>query len=257
MPAKYIWRYKETNGKRIAFTIALGDLAPAGSFAFDKYAKPLIEANQDLTYTEYYGRGLEDLPEEGPAVFDWMDRHKREALPKKWETVSARSSEDRSYGVVIRQFGAGATVAPEAVTPDGGNIKKPANLSAKVNAVLNLLDVSTDGVSQADIWVPIGPVDFSKKLEVRLNGRKTLYKGPPPDDFGPILQDLRVRGDRKQLYGMKVSTAGAKGCDWPRLCLPLFSFFVGWAERSEAHHRAINVAGMVGLRSARPTLQGT
>jgi pimeloyl-ACP methyl ester carboxylesterase len=199
---KYVWAYKD-NTKRVPFYITMGDLAP-GQPKFFELAKSLIVSNYDVTYTELNARGLENFPEELPNIFDWMDRRKRDPYPKQFEVKTARSSDARFYGIVVRGFSPTRTVAPEAVDPLGTNVK-PATVSARVNNVLNRLEVTTSGITKADIWVPLSLFDFTKRLEVRLNGTKTLYKAIPKVDFEPLLQDLRVRGDRKQLYGLKVS----------------------------------------------------
>ena len=73
--------------------VAIGDLAPAANeVVFGEVLKPMIAKAYDVTYLEYFRRGLEDLPEEAPAVFDWMDRRRRDPYPKKFDVVTARPS---------------------------------------------------------------------------------------------------------------------------------------------------------------------
>ncbi len=52
---------------------------------FGEVLKPLILKAYDVTYVEYYRRGLEDFPEEAPHVFDWMDRRRRDPYPKSFD----------------------------------------------------------------------------------------------------------------------------------------------------------------------------
>ena len=59
------------------------------------------------------------------------------------------------------------------------------------------------GIKQLDVWVSPKLIDFKKKLEVRING-KTYFKGLAKLDLEPMLEDLRLRGDRQQLYWLKV-----------------------------------------------------
>jgi hypothetical protein len=94
MPAKYVWAYRE-NSKRVPFYIAMGDLIPGETELFFPFAKGMITSNYDMTYVEYYRRGRENLPEEIPAIFDWMDRRVRDAYPKTFDVVTARSCDDR------------------------------------------------------------------------------------------------------------------------------------------------------------------
>ena len=58
-------------------------MAPAArELVFDQFVKPLILDVKDVTYVDYLKRGLEELPEEVPGFFDWMDRHKRDPSPR-------------------------------------------------------------------------------------------------------------------------------------------------------------------------------
>jgi hypothetical protein len=54
-----------------------------------------------------------------------------------------------------------------------------------------------------DVWVSPRVIDFKRKLEVRVND-KPRFKGSAPLLLEPLLEDLRLRGDRQQIYWMKV-----------------------------------------------------
>src|SRR5262249_40308711 len=104
LPAKYVPRYLPHH-ERMPLFVVLGDLAPAANeFIYTSYLKPLIQKSWDITYLEYHRRGLEKLPEEIPDAFNWMDRHRRDPYPKSFKVVTARTSDERFYGVVIREF---------------------------------------------------------------------------------------------------------------------------------------------------------
>jgi hypothetical protein len=116
--------------------------------------------------------------------------------------LSGRDTDDRFYGVVIREFQAGRATSPEAVDPFGKNLK-PATLKMKSSGLSNLITIQADGVSRMDVWVSPKLIDFKKRFEVRIN--KKSFKGlakPGPDQ---LLEDLRLRGDRRQIYWMKIS----------------------------------------------------
>ena len=67
LPAKYVPKYLPHH-ERVPLFYAIGDLAPAANeFIYSKYIKPLILKTWDITYVEYFRRGLEALPEEIPA----------------------------------------------------------------------------------------------------------------------------------------------------------------------------------------------
>jgi pimeloyl-ACP methyl ester carboxylesterase len=202
VPAKYVWPYRE-NTKRVPFYVVMGDLGEGDAKIRFEFCKGLIVDNYDVICTEFYQRGVEDFPEETPTIFDWMDRHTREPFPKSFAVKTGRSCDNRFYGVVVREFAARRSIPPEAIDGLGKNLK-PATISGKINNAVNAFDVSTSGVLKVDVWVPINALDFSKKLMVRLN-EKRLFAAVPKPDFEPLLQDLRIRGDRKQLFGLKVS----------------------------------------------------
>jgi pimeloyl-ACP methyl ester carboxylesterase len=205
LPAKYVPRYLPHH-ERLPLFVVLGDLAPAANeFVFANYVKPWILKAWDITYVEYYRRGLEDFPEEIKPAYDWMDRHRREPVPKSFKVATARLSDDRFYGVVIREFGPGRTTAPEAVDPLGQNLS-PATIEMKTSSVSNLIKLEVNGLKRLDIWLSPKLVDFKRKLELRFHD-KPYWKGQVKLEIEPILEDYRMRGDRQQLYWHRL-TAG-------------------------------------------------
>ncbi len=200
-PAKYAFKYKVQLDKLPVYT-ALGEMAPASrELIFDQFARPLIEAGRDITYVDYLKRGLEELPEEVPAFFDWMDRRTREPAPKAFEVATAREEDNRFFGVILREFAPGRIVSPEAADPLGKNIR-PATLKMRTSTEANSIVVTTSGITKLDVWVGPKYIDFKKRLIIRLNDRP-FFSGIIKQDFGPMLEDLRVRGDRQQLYYFK------------------------------------------------------
>jgi len=202
-PAKYVPRYL-SNHERLPLYCVIGDLAPASSeVVFGIYLKPLILKSWDVTYVEYHHRGLEEFPEEIPTFFDWMDRHRRDPAPKSFDAVTARTCDGRFYGLVIHEFARGRSTAPEAVEMLGQNLT-PAVLKMKSSSQGNLINLHVSGIMRLDVWVSPRLIDFKRKLEVRLND-KPRYKGAVKLALDPFLEDLRLRGDRQQVYWLKVS----------------------------------------------------
>jgi hypothetical protein len=202
-PLKYVFRYLP-HTEYLPLYVALGDLAPASNeVIFQSIVRPLIAKGWDVTYAEHYRRGREDFPEEAPCIFDWMDhRPRRNPQPKKFEVYSARVSDDRFFGTVIREFNSGRTTAPEAVEPTGRNLR-PARIRMRSSTLSNLIQLDVDGIKRFDVWVSPKLIDFKKKMEIRING-KTRVKGSARLEFEPFLEDLRIRGDRQQVYWLKV-----------------------------------------------------
>jgi pimeloyl-ACP methyl ester carboxylesterase len=205
LPAKYVPRYLPHH-ERMPLFFVIGDLAPAANeFVYSKYIKPLILKTWDITYVEYVRRGLETLPEEIPPAFDWMDRRRRDAVPKSFKVNTARISDDRFYGVVVREFDAGRTTAPEAVEMLGNNLK-PATIEMKSSAISNLVRLDVKGVSSLDVWLSPKLIDFERKADIRINGKPYSRQAKIKLDMEAMLDDLRVRGDRKQLFWHRIST---------------------------------------------------
>lgn len=203
-PFKYAFRYFGPQVEKLPFYVALGDLAPAASeLIFGGLLKGAITRAQDVTYVEYYRRGLEDLPEEAPAIFDWMDRRRRDPYPKSFDVVTARETDQRFYGVVVREFLPGRTTAPEAAEPLGKNLN-PASIKMTSSSLSNLVKVDVVGIRRLDVWLSPRLVDFKKRLEVRVN-RRPFFRGTAKPNIEPFLEDLRLRGDRQQIYWLKVS----------------------------------------------------
>ncbi|WP_337175050.1 PHB depolymerase family esterase [Paludisphaera sp.] len=202
LPGKYVPRSMGQH-ERLPLLCVIGDLAPASTeVVFNGYVKPMIQKVWDVTYMEMSRRGLEEFPEEIPTIFDWMEPRRRDPYPKAFDANAARSCDDRRHGIVVRAFAEGRTTAPEAVEPLGRNLS-PATIKLKTSSLGNLLDVTVSGVTRLDVWAGPELVDFRRKLEVRVN-RKTVHKTIPRLEFRPMLEDLRVRGDRGQMYWVKI-----------------------------------------------------
>jgi pimeloyl-ACP methyl ester carboxylesterase len=201
-PAKYVPRYLPHH-ERLPLYFVIGDLAPASvEIVFGNYVKPMILKVWDVTYVEYHRRGIEEFPEEISTAYDWMDHHRRDPVPKSFDALSARTCDNRFYGVVIREFAPNRTTPPEATEMLGQNLS-PATLKLKTSAIGNLYNLKALGVKKLDIWLSPRLVDFKRKLEVRIND-KTRFKGPVKLSLDSFLEDLRVRGDRQQVYWMKL-----------------------------------------------------
>jgi pimeloyl-ACP methyl ester carboxylesterase len=204
LPAKFVPRYLPHH-ERMPMFFVIGDLAPAANeFVYNSYIKPLIQKSLDITYVEYHRRGLEKLPEEIPNAFNWMDRHRRDAYPKSFRANTARSCDDRFYGVVIREFAAGRTTDPLAAEVLGQNLN-PATIEMKSSGLSNLVRLDVNGVTRLDVWLGPKLVDFKRKVELRINGKPFIRPTKLKLEMEPMLEDLRVRGDRQQIYWYRIS----------------------------------------------------
>lgn len=202
LPAKFVWTYRD-HAALIPMYLAMGELAPAEPDLILPFGTSLVARNYDVMYTEYFDRGLEPLPEEIPAAFNWMDSRSRDPYPKEFSINSAREGDSRYFGVVLREHAEGRAKSPDEADPLGKGIN-PAKITVNARTLANLLDVTTSGVNGLDLWLGPPHIDLTKRLEIRINGR-TTYKGDPTIDIAPFLEDLRIRGDREQVYWLKYS----------------------------------------------------
>ncbi len=206
LPAKYVWKTM-SHAEFIPIYVATGDLA-AGStetFLFEPL-KQLIRRNWDVTYVEYFVRGLEALPEEAPDLFDWMDRRRRTPHRDEFEVVACRPSDNRFYGIVLREIAQGQTTDPASADPLGKGLKS-ATVESDVSQLANQLRLSVSGVNAVDIWLAPEFFDFEKRLKIVVNGRRHVNAVIKPN-LESMLEDVRIRGDRSQLYWAKVSLGG-------------------------------------------------
>jgi dienelactone hydrolase len=208
IPAKHVAKTR-AHGDYVPLLIVIGDLATASteSLVFD-LAKSMISKAWDVTYVEYIKRGLEPLPEELPAVFDWMKHRTRETHRKDFEVVASRPTDDRYYGLVIRDFLPGRTPAPEAVDPLGSKLD-PATISCKVSTLSNLMALSVSGINAIDVWLAPEYFDFNERIQIRINGKRLFHDRVKPD-LRALLEDVRIRGDRTQLYWAKLPLGGKR-----------------------------------------------
>ncbi|WP_435006050.1 alpha/beta hydrolase [Tundrisphaera lichenicola] len=211
-PGKYVYKYRPQVAD-VPLYIVLGDLAPAAKeVILDQFVRPMIEDVLDVTYVDYLRRGLEELPEEIPSFFDWMDRRTRDPAPKSFEAATAREGDDRFFGVIVRELAPDRSTSPEAADPMGKNLR-PATIKMRSSVTGNLINLNTSGVNRLDLWVSPKLIDFKKQFTIRHNER-TVYKSPSNAsgvDYVDLLTDLQVRGDRQQLYYFKVPAEAPKG----------------------------------------------
>ena len=203
LPAKYVSKYLPHH-ERLPLLYVIGELAPAANeLIFTKYIKPMILKTWDVTYIEYQRRGLETFPEEIPRAYDWMDRHRRDPYPKAFRALTARTSDDRFHGVVVREFSPGHTTAPEAADVFGQNLN-PAEIKMASSALSNLIRLDLKGVKRLDLWLSPKLIDFKRRPEIRVQGRP-YFKSAVKLELESMLDDLRLRGDRQQLYWHRVT----------------------------------------------------
>lgn len=156
----------------------------------------MMRHGQNVIYCDYKTRGYESYHEEQERIFQWMQLQRRSSLSelKEWEASTLRLTDDRFYW--LDASGLRQDLFP--VDPFQGR-KKTIYAKARLG---NQIYVQVPGTG-ATIWLSPELIDFSERVEVRLNSRRTR-----PDFVQPsirtLLTRLRETGDRQRLYWAKI-----------------------------------------------------
>ena len=204
LPAKYVYRYK-THVEHVPLYVAIGDLAPATN-------EVVFGGLRQAADRQGQGRDLRRVlpprpgrpPRGGPAIFDWMDKRRRDPYPKEFEVVTARPSDNRFYGVVDpgvrarpddrargRRDPFGKNLNPATIKYPVEQPEQPAQRQGRRHQAAGRL-----GQPEADRL---------QEEDRSADQRQDLVQGLAKPDLEPLLEDLRLRGDRQQIYWMKVS----------------------------------------------------
>jgi len=192
------------NARTLPIYVVGGEL-DNGTFArngmdLDRY----LAKGFDTTYVEYRGRGHEHFADEQPRIFDWMERRKRTFLPTSIDAVTMRPWDNFFWWVEVSGAPPKTVVLPSQWPPAQG--VRPFTVEAKTTAT-NGLNVHC-GAERVRVWLSPELVDFTRPVNVSLDGRK-LWRDPVQPDEGVLLEDLRTRGDRQHpFWAVLESTRG-------------------------------------------------
>ena len=129
-----------------------------------------------------------------------MSLHRRTPLPKEISMNVLRPSDTRFYWLQAREIPANVTQATVLAETPGKKID-PMNLDGKVTDGNSIYIKSASG-SHTVTLIP-GLVDFEKRVVIRQNTRQKFNDFVQPD-LGVILEDLRVRGDRRRVFQAQI-----------------------------------------------------
>jgi predicted esterase len=154
----------------------------------------------DATYVEYRGRGHEHFSEELMRIFDWMGRRQRNFFPPTIDVVSMRPWDRFFWWVEMERAPARTVVLPSQWPPPPGI--RPFAIEAKTmppnTLPANNLVVHC-GADRVRVWLSPELVDFSRPVNVTLDGRRLLKDAIVPDKR-LLLEDLRLRADRQHPF---------------------------------------------------------
>lgn len=149
----------------------------------------------DFMLVEFLGRGLDRYMDEVPKLFEWMDLHRRQAVPKEVKAESLRKSDNRFFWVSAMDLPWTAVLPAPVGSPVRRNMAITARITEgntiRVESVANryLIRLAPDSV------------DFDQRVEViRVGGKRDrMFHGFVTPDLAAILDELRATGDRTRL----------------------------------------------------------
>jgi hypothetical protein len=155
---------------------------------FDAYMQVSRAGVNDCTVVEYEGRGHEHFSDDILRIFDWMGRKRRDFFPKRFDVATQRPFDNFFWWLEMRNF---------QPTP-GRNFTPGGNLTGSNG-------VSIRGVGgKPTVWLAPEMVDFSKPVNVTLNGKSMAPPKNIQPDIATLLEDIRTRGDRQHPFWAKV-----------------------------------------------------
>lgn len=152
-------------------------------------------AHVDLIYVQYVGRGLEMYPDELPRMFDWMEMHKRPAVPKDFQMKSLRQVDQEFFNLRAENL-------PRTVLlplPRGVKMSPPMELGVKIlpgNAIVLKSPAKTNTV-----WLNESLIDIEQPVKLPESMRRELVA----PELDVLLEDLRMRSDRSRLYSIRLA----------------------------------------------------
>jgi predicted esterase len=166
--------------------------------------------------TVYKGRGADWFRAEVPRAFDWMGRKARvrgtatlllgRTLGEPWQVI--REDDDRFYWVGVAPGGLRNPNLLANRKPNG--FVNPATFHADLAKNQTVTITNAIGVRRFVIWLERDLIDWTKPVNVMINGRRP--NGYVPKKLEPDLQlmfeQLYESGDRKMLYLGKIEVDG-------------------------------------------------
>jgi predicted esterase len=155
---------------------------------FDAYMQVSRAGVNDCTVVEYEGRGHEHFSDDILHIFDWMGRKQRNFFPRRFDVATQRPFDNFFWWLEMRNF----QPAP------GRNFTPGSNLTGSNG-------VAVRGVGgKPTVWLAPEMVDFSKPVNVALNGKSMAPPKNIQPDIATLLEDIRTRGDRQHPFWAKV-----------------------------------------------------
>jgi pimeloyl-ACP methyl ester carboxylesterase len=211
-----------SNAQYLPFYVVEGDRNGHNPGQFREMFKDWVKGNYPSVYVEYKGRASEWYFAEVPEIINWMSRKKR-AHPSKdlgrYHTGGGIGEEFKTMRDGLNRF---YFLGTDDVNPknqnDPNNWNKytmPATLQANIG-VSNESDIKTGayitthvmirtrGVKHVTLWITPTMIDFTKPVQVRVNGQSVGRPRVIHPSLETMLEEIYVSGDRQRIVLAKM-----------------------------------------------------
>jgi pimeloyl-ACP methyl ester carboxylesterase len=154
----------------------------------------------DVVVVQFVQRGYESYFEEIHRLFEWMELHTRQKLPKAFEVRVLRASEDRFFWLQSEDPPA-SVLQPLVLAGESRGEIRPMIVKGDIlpgNAV-----VLTSAAKRHTIWLNSDVAKLDQRLVVRLRGPQK-FSGIPKTSVQAVLQDFRQRWDRQRIFTARI-----------------------------------------------------
>ena len=198
------------NFQNLPVYMVIGDRAGAAVKTIRDILTEWMPRGYPALAVSYKGRGMEWFGEELPLIFDWMGRKTRATglpdlgrIPNE-EFRTVRASSNHFYWIGMEELSQNSLYDPQK----GVRNVFPAKIAASLSEG-NLITVRTAmGMSQLNIFLGKGTVDFAKPVRVNISGRVSgAWSGQLTPKITVLLEDLYERGDRQRPFYQKINVS--------------------------------------------------
>lgn len=154
---------------------------------------------------EYLGRGHEHFSDEILDLFEWMNVHRRDFYPRKFECTSMRPWDNFFWWMEASGMPENSMVDPDLFDKRPRNTR-PALLAGSISN--NTIEIQS-GAQETTVWLAPEMVDFNAPVNIRVRGRNWRYDAAEALPKAEVqLEDARMRGDRLHPFWAKVVVTG-------------------------------------------------
>lgn len=191
------------NGRYVPLYVIGGELDGGKSVINARNLDRCFIKGYNVTVAEFLGRGHENFSDEILDVFDWMARCRRDFFPKQFSCATLRRWDNYFWWVEVDGFPERVVVEPSDWPPPRGT--RAMRVEGVVSAA-NTVQVRT-GADRVTIWLAPEIVDFGRKYQATVNGRRVPTNQPlGSPNLEVLLEDVRTRGDRQHPFWAKLES---------------------------------------------------